>query len=150
MLRLAILVALVAACGGKGKSTTAGPGSGSAIYAKKFAISWGIEPNGTAKQDVFLETTDDTGKQTSYPLGTYDGVCTVAAADAAVKAVMTVSCTAGTTGTELDAVLQKGPLQDQVFVLELKTQQGAAPDPMTGQEILRVKVTPGAALQVGA
>lgn len=149
MVRLAMVLALVAACGGKGKPPP-GPGSGSAIYAKKFAISWGIEPNGTAKQDVFLQTTDDTGKQTSYPLGTYDGVCTVGSPDAAVKAAMTVTCMAGATGIELDAVLQKDPLQDKVFVLKLKTQQGAAPDPMSGEEILRVNVTPGAALQVGA
>ena len=152
MLRLATILALLAACGGKGKQDTAngGSGSGSAIYAKKFAVSWGIEPNGTAKDDVFLQTTDDAGRQTSYPLGTYDGVCKVITPGADMKAVTALACTSSTATVELDAVVRRDPVHDQVIVLKGTTPQGATPDPMAREQVLSVDMTPGAAVQVGA
>lgn len=153
MLRLAISLALVAACGGKGKQATdtAGSGSGSAIYARKVAVSWGITAHGTAQNDVFLQVTDDAGRQTSYPLGTFDGVCKVITPVADMKAVTGVACTTDQGAiTELDAVVQPDPVHEHVIVLSGKTTAGAAPDPMGREQVLSVDVPPGAAVQVGA
>src|SRR3954465_13331579 len=98
MKRFALAIVLVAACGGKSKpaSTTAGTGSGSgsAIYAKKMVVSWGISPSGTSA-DVFLQTTAETGKQVSHPLGTFAGECRVIKPAEEMKAVTGVNCTAG-------------------------------------------------------
>src|SRR5438034_8302549 len=93
---LAIAVLSVMACSGKSKPAgTTGSGS-QAMYAKKVSVSWGIE--GT---NVFLQLTDETGKQTSYPLGTYQGECKVMTPAPDMKALTGVSCT----GVELDAVI---------------------------------------------
>ena len=143
---IALLVA-AAACGGKGKkASTAGAGSGSqAIYAKKTLLSWGLEPsaNGSAAgTDVFLQLTDETGKQTSYPLGTYQGECKVATPAAEMKAVGAVQCMTGGTGIELDAVVDG----ETVIVLEGHSDVGVAPDPMAREEVTRAHASPGSAV----
>jgi len=147
MVRLAIaLVVTAAACGGKTKdTTTAGSGSGSALYAKKLAVSWGISANGATKQDVFLQTTDDTGQQQSFPLGTYDGTCQVITPAPEMKAQTAVACTNNGAGVELDAVVQG----EEIIVLRGQTKAGGAPDPMSRVEVTRVKAPGGAAVQVG-
>ena len=76
---LVLLTVFAWACSGKGKDkpTTPGSGSGSdgpAIYAKKIAVSWGFTPAGEFA-DVFLVTTDETGKQVSHQVGRYKGKC---------------------------------------------------------------------------
>ena len=148
---IVIVLAVLVACGGKGKQDTANAGSGSgsgsqALYAKKMAISWGIEDHGGTKADVFLQTTDDTGKQTSYPLGTYDGVCKVFTPAPEMKAVTGVSCTSDHGGVELHAVVDS----EQVIILKLVVQAGATPDPMSRTEVTRVAAPPGAKVEVGA
>ena len=153
MMRLGIIVfaALAAGCAGKAKKDTnagSGSGSGEAIYAKKLALSWGIEQKDPAREDVFLQTTDDTGKQTSYPLGTYDGVCKVFTPAADMKAVSGVSCTVdgNPAGVELHAVVQG----EDIIILKLATQQGATPDPMSRTEVTRVSAPVGAKVEVGS
>jgi hypothetical protein len=147
MVRLALVFAClgIVACGGKGKQDTTGVASGTALYAKKLAISWGIEQNGATKEDVFLQTTDDTGKQTSYPLGTYDGVCKIFKPAPEMKAATGVSCTTDGGGTELHAVIDG----ETIVVLKLPIQQGTAPDPMSRTEVTRVTAPTGSKVEVG-
>ncbi|HEY1556747.1 MAG TPA: hypothetical protein VGF94_18050 [Kofleriaceae bacterium] len=151
MLRLAIALVALAACGGKVTDKSTGAGSGSAIYAKKVAVSWGIRAAGSAKQDVFLQVTDDAGAQQSYPLGTFEGTCQVITPKPEMKAATAVACTSNDTGTELDAVIEGETIQGEtVIIMRGDIKNGGAPDPMSRVEIQRVKAPPGAAVQVGA
>jgi hypothetical protein len=150
MRRLAIVLVLMAACSGSTKKAPAGAGSGSgsgsgpALYGKKLTLGWGIQA-GSGHADVFLETTDETGKQVSYPLGTYPGECKVITPIPDMKAVSGVACTSGATGTELDAVVSS----DEIIVLRLRTDAGVTPDPMSREEVTRVKAPPGAKVEAG-
>jgi hypothetical protein len=144
MKRLAFIL-LVAACSGKSKpaSTTAGSGSGSAaIYAKKLVVSWGISP-ADGKADVFLQTTDETGKQVSHALGNYAGECRVIKPADEMKAVTGVSCLQGGNGIELHATVSS----DEIIVLKMQVQSGQTPDPMAREEVLRFKAPGGAAVE---
>lgn len=146
MNRLAFVLILVMACGGKGKqAATAGAGSGSgpAIYGKKIALSWGIEPNGTTKFDIFLVATDETGKAVSYPLGTFVGLCQVIKPAEQMKAITGVHCANGAAGTELHAMVQA----ENVIVLKMNTSSGVTPDPMAREEATRFTVPPGAKIE---
>jgi hypothetical protein len=151
MVRIALIFACsaIVACGATGKHDTAGAGSGSgsgpALYAKKLAISWGIEQNGAAKEDVFLQATDETGKQTSYPLGTYDGICKIFTPASEMKAATGVSCTVDSGGIELHAVIEG----ETIIVLKLPIQQGTAPDPMSRTEVTRITAPAGSKVEVG-
>ncbi len=150
MKRLAMVITLAAACSGAGKKTASpgdGSGSGSAIYAKKLTVSWGIQQS-DASADVFLQTTDDKGAQVSYPLGTYDGHCKIITPVPDMNAPTGVACVpdAGGATVELDAVLKP----DEVVVLKGTTQPGATPDPMAREEVTRIKAPGGAAVSVGA
>ena len=159
MARLVIALALVAACSG-GARTAAGPnepdrkgaGSGSgevsAPGAKKLAVSWGIEQHGSAA-DVFLATTDETGKQVSHPLGTYRGVCSVITPAKEMNAVTGVGCRDGATGTELHAIIAVEHGQE-IVVLKLHVDEGVKQDPMAREEVTRIKVPLGAKVQIGA
>ena len=142
MKRLALAILLVAACsGGKQKQDTTTSGTGSAVLAQKIVVSWGISPkDGSA--DVFLQTTDETGKQVSHPVGTYEGECTIITPAADMKALTGVACTAGAFTTELHAVVADG-----IVVLKLAVDSGVTPDPMAREEITRIKVPPGAAIE---
>jgi hypothetical protein len=143
--RLALFL-IVAACSGSSKQTAApGGGSGSAaIYAKKIMISWGIQ-QAESSADVFLQTTDETGKQTSYPLGTYQGTCKVITPAAELKAVSAVACNQPATGVELDAVTT----DEEIIVVKGNTKNGNPPDPMAREEVTRVKAPGGAAIEAG-
>jgi hypothetical protein len=145
MVRLVITLALLGSCSGTAKSgSTAGPGE-SPVIAKRVALSWGIEKQGDAA-DLFLATTDETGKQISHPLGRYKGECTVITPAKEMNAMTGVACRTGGTGTELHAVIQGG--QD-VIVLKLGINPGVAPDPMAREEVIRVTVPLGAKIEVG-
>lgn len=133
-----VLIALAATSCGAGKKTPANAGNGSgsaAIYAKKMVMSWGIQQHDNAA-DVFLQTTDETGKQTSYPLGTYQPECKTITPKPEMKAVTAVACT----GVELDAVISG----DEIIVVK-----GDGKDPMAREEVTRVKAPGGAAVVVG-
>jgi hypothetical protein len=158
MARLVIALALVAACSGgartatgpkePGKGTGAGSGEVAAPGAKKLAVSWGIEQHGSAA-DVFLATTDETGKQVSHPLGTYRGVCSVITPGKDMNAVTGVGCRDGATGTELHAIVEHGREQE-IIVVKLHVDEGVKQDPMAREEVTRIKVPLGAKLQIGA
>jgi hypothetical protein len=148
MTRLAIaslvcaLAALTAACPATKTGSTAGTG-GPAIPAKKLVLSWGITPVGELA-DVFLATTDETGKQVSHQIGRYKGTCTRNTPAKEMNALTGVACVTGGGGTELHAV-RRG---DEIVVVVMGTTPGVAPDPMAREEVTRVSVPAGAAVEV--
>jgi hypothetical protein len=144
-LALAFVVA-AAACSGKSKPATNGGGAGSGdgsgtFLAKKVIVSFGIEAQGTSG-NVFLQTTDETGKQVSHPVGTYPGQCVKTSPAPEMKAIIAVICKDGATGVELDAVLQDA----DIIVLKMRIDDGVAPDPMAREEVTRVKTPMGASV----
>jgi hypothetical protein len=148
MKRLALAILIAAACSGKSKPPTtgtgSGAGSGSAIYAKRLVVSWGISPNGVGDAaEVFMQTTDETGKQVSHALGTFAGTCKVIKPAEDMKAVTGVNCTQGDKGVELHATV----VVDEIVVLKLPVQLGVAPDPMGREEVLRFKAPAGSAVE---
>jgi len=145
MTRLVITLALLGACIGGAKTGSKTAPSEPPVIAKRVALSWGIEKQGELA-DIFLATTDETGKQVSHPLGRYKGDCTVITPAKEMNAISGVACRTGGTGTELHAVIQGG--QD-VIVLKLGITPGVTPDPMGREEILRVTVSPGAKIEAG-
>jgi len=146
MTRLAIVVAFLASCGGSAKpAATAGAGS-EPILAKRVALSWGIEKQGEMA-DIFLATTDETGKQVSHPLGRYKGECAVISPAREMNAVTGVLCRTGATGTELHAIIQRG---EDIVVLQLDFNEGVKADPMARKELTRVKVPLGAKIELGS
>jgi len=141
MTRLLIALALIS-CSGKGKQpTTAGTGSGSAVLSKRVAVSWGVQPEGELA-DVFLELTDETGKQVSHPVGRYKGTCEKFTPAKEMGAISGVNCTTGGGGTELHAIVQ----QSEVVVMQMGTEAGKTPDPMARDEVKRVAIPIGAAI----
>ncbi len=152
MTRLLLSLVLVAACGGKKSSTATTPtgtGSGSSsstVMAKRISLSWGITPKGELA-DVYLATTDETGKQVSHAVGTYKGTCAPLKPAAEMNAITGVACTTSGGGTELHAVVQSG---EEIIVLQMGTNPGVAPDPMSRKEITRIKVPLGIAVEAAA
>ena len=145
MTRIVITLAFLASCGaGKHESKT-GADSSPAIVAKKVAVSWGITKVGEMA-DIFLATTDETGKQVSHSLGRYKGECAVIAPPKEMNALSGVACRTGGTGTELHAVVQNG---EDVVVLKMGIDQGVTPDPMAREEVIRVSVPRGAKIEAG-
>src|SRR5215475_14898793 len=103
MNRLAIALVLASACSSGQKTDKPNP----QIYAKRVAVSWGIQPaQGSA--DVFLQMTDETGKQTSYPLGSFKGTCKVFVPPQEMAAISGVTCaeTEGGPAVEIHAVVR--------------------------------------------
>jgi hypothetical protein len=151
MVRSAIALALIAACGGSKPASTAnhgeGAGSGEVAspLAKKVAVSWGIDAH-RSSTEVFLATTDETGKQVSHPVGSYPGSCAVITPAREMNAVSGVACRDGATGTELHAVIENGI---DIVVLKLRTDEGVRQDPMAREEVARVKVPIGAKIEGG-
>jgi hypothetical protein len=158
MARLVIALALLAACSGARNAAgqngpdhntgSAGSGQVAAPGPRKLAVSWGIEQHGGAA-DLFLATTDETGKQVSHPLGTYQGVCSVITPAKEMNAVSGVACRDGATGTELHAIVEQGREQE-IIVVKLHVDEGVKQDPMAREEVTRIKVPLGAKLQIGA
>ena len=136
-------LAVVGCSGSKNKQdpSATGSGSGSAVYAKKVLVGWGITPQG-ASSEVFLQTTDETGKQVSHTVGTFEGSCKVIEPVEAMKALSGVSCTLPTGNIELHAVAA----EPDIIVLRLKVDPGVTPDPMSREEVTRVKVPVGASI----
>ncbi len=140
MKRLAIVLGLVtAACGGGQKPTSAGAGSGSAIYAKKVSIGWGFQAEGSDTQ-VFLQITDETGRQVSHPVLTFKGECKPISPAAEMKAITGCACT----GFELHAVVE----DTDIVIMKAKTETGPA-DAMNREEVTRIKAPDGAAIEAG-
>jgi hypothetical protein len=135
-----VALAFVVACSGKGKHGTT-TGSGDPLLVKKVTVSWGFQIEGDATV-VFLATTDETGKQVSNPVGRYKGKCEKITPAKEMGALTGVGCTSGNAGTELHAVVQS----NQIVVMQMATTQGATPDPMAREEVTRVGVPLGAAI----
>lgn len=145
MSRLAIapvLLLLAAACH-SGSKTPAKP-AGEPIMAKRIAVGWGITPQGEFA-DLYLETTDETGKQVSHELGRYKGVCSKVVPAPEMKALTAVRCASGNGGTELQAVAKGG---DEIVVLQMGFEAGKTPDPMAREAVISVKVPLGVAIDV--
>jgi hypothetical protein len=146
MMRLALaFVLVVAACSGKSKQATSSGGTGSdgsgTFLAKKVIVSWGIEQQG-ASGNVYLQTTDETGRQVSHSVGTYPGQCVKTSPAPEMKAIIAAICKDGATGTELHAVQQDADL----IVLKMRIEDGVAADPMAREEVTRVKTPTGASV----
>jgi hypothetical protein len=116
------------------------------MLAKRVALSWGFEAHGEMS-DVFLATTDETGKQVSHPLGRYKGTCSVITPAEAMKALTAVACRTGPTGTELHAVVEHG---EDIVILKLGIDEGVKQDPMAREEVTRVKVPLGTKIELGS
>jgi hypothetical protein len=140
------LVLITAGCSGGKKSSSnpgTGTGSGPAILVKKIVLSWGI----TAKaelSDVYLATTDETGKQVSHSVGTYKGTCTAFKPPPETSAITGVRCETGGGGTEIHAVVQGG---EEIVVLSAGFEAGRTPDPMARKEVTRIKIPLGIAVE---
>jgi hypothetical protein len=145
MTRIVITLAFLASCGAAKHESKTGADSSPAIVAKKVAVSWGITKVGEMA-DIFLATTDETGKQVSHSLGRYKGECAVIAPPKEMNALSGVACRTGGTGTELHAVVQNG---EDVVVLKMGIDQGVTPDPMAREEVIRVTVPRGAKIEAG-
>ena len=145
MVRVAIALLVAVGCGG---APAAGNGSGSALYGKKVLLTWGIEP-GDKTTGVFLAMTDEAGKQTSYPLGDYEGQCRVIKPAPAMQAISAVACNRpGGAVVELEASVQ-GTIDPVVVILKSTTPPGAEPDPMAREEVRRVTTPPGSRVEPG-
>ncbi len=148
MNRLVIALAsltLAVGCGAKStSSTTPGEGSGPAPLAKHLSISWGFSPAGDTTE-VYLATTDETGKQVSHEIGRYKGTCSVVAPAAEMHALTGARCITGGVGTELHVVQQGG---DQIIILKAAWNEGAPVDPMARDEVTRITVPLGIAIHV--
>jgi hypothetical protein len=127
------------ASGGTGESTAVAP----ALPAKKLVLSWGISPVGELA-DIFLATTDETGKQVSHKIGRYKGTCEKFTPAKEMNALTGVACRTGGGGTELHAV-QRG---DEVVVVVMGTTPGVAPDPMAREAVTSVSIPTGIAVEV--
>lgn len=150
MTRLVIALALfgLAACPGPAKPTTSSGGSGTSepVLAKKLSVAWGISQQGETA-DLYLQITDETGKQVSHELGNWKGTCAPDKAQDNMNALIAVSCRTGGTGTQLQAIRQGG---DQIVVVKLTIDEGVMPDPMAREEVKRIKVPLGVAIEAGS
>jgi len=147
-LLMSLVLITTAACSGGKKSQGTGPGSGSgtAILVKKIVLSWGITPKGELA-DIFLATTDETGKQVSHSVGSYKGTCATFKPGDEMKAITGVKCETGGGGTEIYAVVQGG---EEVVVLQGGFEAGRPVDPMARVEVTRVKIPLGIAVEAAA
>lgn len=144
MHRYAIMWIAFAACGGK-TSATSGSGS-AALYGKKVSITWAIEP-GDKTSSVFLAMTDEKGAQTSYPLGDYEGECRKIKPDPAMQALSAVACNKpGGPVVELDASVTD-TIDPVIIILKSTTPPGSNPDPLSREEVRRVRAPPGAKVE---
>ena len=144
MTRLVISLALLAACGAA-KPGGANAGSDAPLKIKQVMVSWGFEKHGEMS-DVFLATTDETGKQVSHPLGRYKGECSVITPAVDMHALTGAACRTGPTGTELHAVVENGT---DIVIVKLGVDDGVRQDPMARDEVTRIKVPLGAKIEAG-
>jgi hypothetical protein len=138
MKRLAIVLSMMmAACSGGQKP--AGTGSGSGIYAKKVSLGWGFQAEGQTTS-VYLQITDETGRQVSHPILSFQGECKPISPAAEMKAITGCACT----GFELHAVVEGS----DIVIMKARTDHGPA-DAMTREELTRIKAPDGAAIEAG-
>lgn len=148
MQRLAIALGFfAAACSSAPKPTVANPSRGDpALYAKKISLSWALQ-KAESGTEIFLAITDETGKQVSYSLGTYDGDCKRQMPAADMKAMMGVACTTTAGAVELHVVAHDRDIA--VLKLRVDSNASAAPDPLSREQVQHIKVPEGVAVEVG-
>jgi hypothetical protein len=147
MKRLARILGLataLASCGGGRKpeptaTGTTGSAGTAALYAKKISIGWGFQAEGT-QTSVFLQVTDETGRQVSHPIATVSGECKPISPAAEMKAITGCACPE----FQLHAVVQGA----DIVILKLPSSSNP-PDPMAREEVTRVKAPEGAAIEAG-
>ena len=145
-LMIALLASvLAAACpaGKQGGGTGTGSNVGPALQPKRLLVSWGITQEGELA-DIYLATTDETGKQVSHPVGRYKGKCSKITPAKEMNALTGVACVTGGGGTEIHAVHRA----DEIVVVQLGTMPGVTPDPMAREELKSVKIPIGVAVDV--
>lgn len=117
-----------------------GSGTGLTHLIKKTVVSWGFSPAG-ANSEVFLALTDETGAQVSHPVGSYPGKCEKITAAKEMNAIIASKCAPeGMAGVEIHAVKQNS----EIIVLKMSA---ATADPMAREEVKRVAITLGAAIE---
>jgi len=137
-----VIGVLLMACPSKMGTKTVATGSGTGLthLVKKTSVSWGFSPVG-ATSEVFLATTDETGAQVSHPVGSFPGTCEKLTAAKEMNAIIAAKCAPeGMAGVELHAVKQN----NEIIVLKMSA---ATADPMAREEIKRVAITLGAAIE---
>jgi hypothetical protein len=143
-LMIALAACVLVACSAGKQGSTAGTGtSGAAVQAKKLQLSWGISPEGELA-DIYLATTDETGKQVSHQVGRYKGKCEPFLPAKEMNALTGVRCVTSGGGTEIHAVHRA----DEIVIVQLGTTPGVAPDPMAREEVTRVTIPTGVAIEV--
>lgn len=141
-LPIAIAFLLMACPSKKKDSTTVATGSGTGLthLVKKTVVSWGFSPTG-GNSEVFLATTDETGSAVSHPVGTFPGTCEKITAAKEMNAIIAAKCAPeGMAGVEIHAVKQT----NEIIILKMSA---ATADPMAREEIKRVTITLGAAIE---
>jgi hypothetical protein len=141
---IALVIALAGCPGGKkNEPTTVATGSGTGLthLVKRTIVSWGFSPDGQST-DVFLAATDETGSQTSHPVGKFPGKCEkLTTVPKEMNAILAARCAVeGKAGVELHAVRQ----QNEVIVLKMPFETS---DPMAREEVVRVAIALGAAIE---
>ena len=150
MMRLTVILAAALAalsCGsrktqtrGDGPATARGePDAGPPLPIKQVLIGWALEPSesGPTKTAVSLALTDEMGRVTNHPLGTYDGTCTDVGGIELYKADAAVTCGHDGKGVQLHAVAGRG----EVLVYAMDIAEGTQPDPMARRQIAEVDVS---------
>jgi len=142
MTRLVIVALVIAAgCSGKHKKATT---TGEPVIARRLSIGWGFTPAEGEMTDVFLATTDETGKQVSTSIGRYKGTCTAITPAKEMNALTGASCTtSGGGGTELHAVVRP----DEIIIMQLGVTPGATPDPMAREQVTSIKIPLGISVE---
>jgi hypothetical protein len=145
MIALVAVVTTTACPAGTKQGSTTGSGSSSspALQPKKLLLSWGISQDGEMA-DIFLATTDETGKQVSHQIGRYKGKCEKFTPGKEMNALTGVSCVTGGGGTELHAVHRA----DEIVIVQMGTTPGVKPDPMAREELTRVPIPTGIGVEV--
>ena len=146
--RILSLASVIAACSGGHKPGTASEssaahGSGdrgsAALYAKKVSVGWGFQAEGS-QTSVFLQVTDETGRQVSHPITTVAGACKPISPPAEMKAITGCQCS----DFQLHVVVQ----DSEIVILKLPGSSNP-PDPMAREEVTRIKAPEGAAIEAG-
>src|SRR5678815_1135219 len=149
LVTIPVLVCAMTACSACGGKTKPKPPVDDRP-ARKAILTWGLVPStphgDTPRTDVFLAVTDETGKSVSYPLGTFDGTCTIVGPIAEYQALTAVSCTYNDKGAQLHA----GGNRDQVIVMRMDVEVGVNPDPLNRHEVTTIPIPLGAKIEAGA
>ena len=149
MMRLTLILAatLVALSCGSRKTQTRGdgpaasknqPDAGPPLPIKQVLIGWALQPSesGPTKTTVLLALTDEMGRVTNHPVGTYDGTCTDVGGIELYHADAAVTCGQAGKGVQLHAVAGRG----EVVVYAMDIAEGTEPDPMARRQIADVDV----------